>query len=61
MIPEELELCRGEIADLLDLEDGLSDWELRFIQSVGNQAEERGSLSEKQAAIVHKVWDKLCG
>jgi len=55
------ELCRGEIDDLLDLDHGLSPWEVEFIDSIDGQLAERDSLSPKQRKILHKIWKRLCG
>lgn len=33
----DITIVEGEVMDLLDLEEGLSDWEVRFIESVASQ------------------------
>lgn len=51
-------LARSEVSDLLNVEGGLSDWEVKFIESV---AKWRGDFTEKQVVTIHKVWDRLLG
>lgn len=51
----------GEINDLLDLEDGLSDWELTFIESVNDQLDHGAVLTEKQTAKLHQIWARHLG
>jgi len=60
MTPDERELCRGEVADLLALDAGMNDWELKFVESIDRWLGSGRDLSEKQAGALHWTWDKLC-
>ena len=51
----------GEISDLLRLEEGLSGWEVEFLESVWKWILAGGTPSDKQTAKVHQIWDRLCG
>lgn len=46
----------------LDVEDGLTDWEVGFIESVGELFDEHLSpfLTDKQRTAVRQLWDKYC-
>lgn len=50
-----------ELRALLALESGLSDWELRFAESVLRQYEESKSFTYKQENKIGELWDKHCG
>jgi|TARA_R110000824_G_scaffold52052_14_gene144763 hypothetical protein len=47
----------SKIAELVDAQ-GLSDWEKEFLSSIKDQFEKKGSLSDKQWAIVDKIASK---
>jgi len=51
----------GELDDLLALEGGLTAWEIDFVDSVNKAVEAGNNLSPKQQAVIHKIWDRLCG
>ncbi len=36
-----------------------SDWERDFIESVTDQFDRKGSLSEKQRETLKKIWEKI--
>lgn len=36
-----------------------SQWDLEFIESIREQFDERGSLSEKQLHVLGRIWDKI--
>lgn len=62
MIDVDLNFVRGEIDDLLAVESGLTDWEVGFIESVSRRVENgRLPLTDKQAATLHRIWDRVCG
>lgn len=42
---------------LKDDSDRLTTWEIEFLDSVNG----REVLSDKQAAVIQKIWDKLFG
>ena len=41
-------------------EEFCTEWEYEFMQSVTTQFEVRGSLSDRQKAIVDRIYDKAC-
>ena len=47
------------IADCEKRGDKLSEWEQNFIQSIREQFDRRGSISEKQDEILNKIWEKV--
>lgn len=47
------------LGDIMHRESKLSDWEKTFIQSITEQYQRKGELSEKQLAIVEKIWNKV--
>ena len=51
----------GEVDDLLNLESGLTPWEMDFLDSVRSQMEQGRTLSARQASVIHRIWDRLCG
>lgn len=51
-------LARGEVSDLLNLEEGLGGWEMKFLESV---AKWRGDFTTKQVITIHKLWDRVLG
>ena len=53
---EDLELVRR----LLEVEDGLTEWEEEFAESVGRQVEDEGRhLSQKQRDVIERILTKL--
>lgn len=42
---------------LLELEDGLTDWEVEFIESLSNQ---NRPLSQKQHDKLESIYERLC-
>ncbi len=49
--------ARDMISDLLQIESGLSDWEVDFVDSVDKN---ECDLSEKQRGVVEKLYIKHC-
>lgn len=47
------------ITDCENRDDKLLEWEQGFIQSVREQFDRRGSLSEKQHETLEKIWEKV--
>jgi regulator of sigma D len=47
------------ITDCETRDDKLSEWEQGFIQSVREQFDRRGSLSDKQLEILNNIWEKV--
>ena len=52
-------MLRGINNQMLIPEGKLTEWETEFITSVIDQFQSKGDLSDKQAAIVEKIFDKL--
>lgn len=50
----------GEIDDLLQVEDGLSDWEVKFVEDMGRLMAMDCPLTEGQISKTHEVWEKHC-
>jgi len=40
-------------------EEKLTEWEHEFLQSLEEQVASRRSLSEKQIAVLERVWEKV--
>lgn len=38
--------------------DVFTDWEVNFIESISNQFETKGDLSNKQCEILERIYDK---
>lgn len=47
------------VQQLLDIEAGLSDWEVSFAESVVQQLEEGSVLTDKQKAKLEDVLDRV--
>jgi hypothetical protein len=53
-------LTDKELVDTLcEIDRGLSDWEVDFVESIAKQVEQHRSLSEKQRAIANRIMSKL--
>ncbi|HUT58065.1 MAG TPA: hypothetical protein VNA25_09480 [Phycisphaerae bacterium] len=52
---------RGELDDLLEVESGLSNWEVEFIETVDANRPAGKPPSDKQIAKIHEIWDRRCG
>lgn len=51
---------KEELEDLLKLKSGLTDWEVRFIDSCHRQLKFKSDLSEKQQDRIRKIWWEKC-
>lgn len=51
------ERARGEVLELLDLEEGLTEWEVSFVDSVHG----KGALTRKMVAKIDQVWRERVG
>jgi hypothetical protein len=52
------------LRELLELEDGLSSWEVNFIDSVYKQTKEGTrpqALTQKQIDCIEKIWNQRIG
>lgn len=65
MADDTLEVTRRfvevEINDLLEMEEGLSPWEVEFVESVSHQFNDGPDLTDKQVAKLHEIWDLHLG
>lgn len=62
MIDIPLKLLQGQIDDLLEVEEGLSPWEIEFIEDMETILHDGcGMLTEKQTKKLDEIWDKHCG
>lgn len=46
-------------AELLEVEEGLSDWEVEFVESVHSQLEQGRELTERQIEKLEQIWQKI--
>ena len=54
-----LNLVRGMLNDLLDLEDDLMDREINFLDSIHDRLESGPlRLSDQQIAMLYKLWSE---
>jgi len=49
---------RPMIAELLDIEEGMSDWEIDFIESLDKW---NYDFTPKQVAVLERIWNKHLG
>lgn len=47
------------LTDLLDLEDGLNDWEVEFVEDLSHRPPDR-DLSDKQADKLQQIYNEHC-
>jgi len=53
---------RGELDDLLEVENGLSPWEIEFVEDMDRSRRNPNFRpTEKQVAKVAEIWDQVCG
>lgn len=57
---DEQPYVKGELADLLKIESGLSDWEIKFLESISRTLDEGRYLSTGQVNKLAQIWDKHC-
>jgi hypothetical protein len=55
--PDNQRELRQMLDDLLALDEGLTNWEMDFIDSLHNW---KGCFTEKQADRLSAIWNKLC-
>ena len=51
---------QGELDDLLALEEGLTGWEVEFVESVEKRRQDGRDLTDGQIAKIHQIWDRRC-
>lgn len=49
--------CRDMLEELLDLEDGLSGWEVEFIENLFHWD---GTFTPRQALKIESIYERLC-
>jgi len=50
-----------ELNDLLALDEGLSDWEVEFVESMSQRfADGHLSITGGQARKLHQIWERRC-
>ena len=47
--------AKEHLKDLLDLDSGLTEWEVEFIE---NMSKWKGDFSPKQIAMIYKIYEK---
>lgn len=53
--------CKRIVGDLLELEEGLTEWEIDFLESLSSQLEEGRTLTERQKEVLDRVYeDRVC-
>ena len=58
MLPEDMERYKVMLSELLELEEGLSNWEVDFLESLSLW---KGDFTFPQADKLEKIWTKLLG
>lgn len=51
---EQMKQCR----EMLALEDGLTQWEIQFLDDIYRLLEQGRALSPKQASTLQKIWEE---
>lgn len=49
--------ANAHLGDLMKLEEGLTAWEITFIESLHAQ---EFPLTERQIDVIYKLYDRLC-
>ena len=57
---EDMERLSGQLNDLLQVEKGLSDWELDFLDGPKGLTKWRGNFSVKQGQRLDKMYTEFC-
>jgi len=58
----DLNVLRGEVQDLLNVESILTDWERSFVEWIGTQLESGPlPLTDMQTNHLYEIWDRVCG
>lgn len=59
MLDVDMNLIRGELDDLLGLEEGLTGWEMCFLDGLDDRLESGPlPLSDKQTEVLHRLWSE---
>ena len=49
---------RELVAWASDIEDGLTEWEVEFVESLNRWLEDRGALTDKQRSTLERIVEK---
>ena len=56
--PREVQKSAREfLAELLELDEGLTPWEVDFVESVSHW---ENDFTPKQIATINKIWERMC-
>ncbi len=58
---DDLDILRGELQDLMDLEEGMTGWEVEFVESMFSDFQAGRWITRKQTEKIHQIWDRMCG
>lgn len=50
---------RELVADCINRQSKMTDWEVNFIASLDEQLDQGKSLSERQTEILERIWEKV--
>ena len=56
VLKDETKCVRGMLSELLELEEGLTTWEVNFIESVNKW---EGNFTQRQSETIVKIWGRL--
>ena len=51
----------GELDDLLNVDHGLTPWEVEFIEDMDRKRERTKWFTPRQVEKIRKLWDRHCG
>jgi len=58
MSPDDKQLAAHMLRELESPSKELTSWELGFLESVGDQLETRGSMTDKQMEILKRIYEE---
>lgn len=58
--PEVVARLRGQLEDLCDLDEGLSDWEVQFVEDLVDHFEMNDGCTRKQADKIDELYERHC-
>ena len=54
---EQQKEAREHLADVLELDEGLTPWEVDFVENVSHW---EGDFTPKQIATINKIYERMC-
>ncbi len=63
-MPREIEDYQNTITELSEVDENLTEWEIRFVSDYVERFEKYGLqtfVSDAQAATIEKIWNRCCG